>query len=139
MEEEKTRIIIIEDNKLISLELKILVEKMGYEVISLITSGEEGVKQVLNLTPDLVLMDIKLSEQMDGIEAAEIIHSKTDIPIIFITAYSDTTSFNRLINAGACDFIAKPFDNVELLIKIEAVLMEYRKKKSSRNKGDIIL
>jgi CheY-like chemotaxis protein len=125
---KKTKIIIIEDNNLIALEMKDLVEMMGHDVISIIKSGEKAVTDVLELKPDLALMDIKLSDKMDGIEAADIIHSRSNIPIIFVTAYSDMATFHRAINTNPADFIAKPFDNVELYSKIETALMESRKK-----------
>ncbi len=129
MGHENTRIMVIEDNCIISYELKLLLEKMDNVVVSIIRSGEEAVKEVLIEKPDLVLMDINLSREMDGIEAAEKIHSVIDTPIIFITSNTDEATLRRAQKARPLGFIVKPYDNLELYSKIETALYVHRKRK----------
>ncbi len=122
----KTRIIIIEDNGIISYELRVLLEGKGYNVISIKKSGEEAVIEILREKPDLVLMDINLSRKMDGIEAAEKIHSILDTPIIYITSYCDEITFRRAQKTNPIDYVIKPFDGVDLCSRIETALYKYR-------------
>jgi CheY-like chemotaxis protein len=126
---EKNRIIVVEDNNIVSMNIKLLLESMGNEVVSVIESGEKAVIEVLREKPDLVLMDIKLSYEMDGIEAAEKIHAEIDIPIIYITSYSDEATIKRAQKTNPIDFIVKPYDNIELYSRIESALYEHRKRK----------
>ena len=83
------RILIVEDEGIIALELKKKLEKKGYQVIRIVSSGEEAVEWVMKSRPDLVLMDIKLNGPMTGIEAAREILSRVNLPIIYLTAFSD--------------------------------------------------
>jgi CheY-like chemotaxis protein len=126
---DKKRIILIEDNNIISMDLKLLLESGGNKVVSIIESGEEAVTEVIKEKPDLVLMDIKLSKKMDGIEAAEKIHSVIDIPIIYISAYTDETTQKRAQSTNPIDFIEKPYNHFDLNSRIESALSDHRKRK----------
>lgn len=125
---EKKRIIVVEDDGIISIEIRHLLEAMGYEVVSSVASGEEAVKEALEKIPDLILMDIKLIGKMDGIEAAEKINSKINVPIIYLTSYSDKATVKRAEQTKPMDYILKPFDNVELYSRIETALYEHKKR-----------
>ena len=93
---EKPRIIIVEDDFIISLDLQDTLEKMGYEILSVISSGEQAVAQTLKLKPDLVIMDIMLRGDIDGIEVAQRIHATENIPILFVSANSDEATIQRV-------------------------------------------
>ncbi len=105
----KYRIIIAEDDSITSKYLQRHLNSLGYDVVSVVSSGENAVKDAEMLSPDLVLMDIVLKGEMDGIEAAEKIHA-LDIPVIFLTACSDNNTFERAKLTEPYGYIVKPFD-----------------------------
>ncbi len=82
---------------------------LGYEVPGTAESGEQALRMVELIRPDLVLMDIKLKDGMDGVETARLIRLKHDIPIIFMTAYGDDQTIQRAIDCGSQGFLMKPF------------------------------
>lgn len=83
------KILIVEDERIIALNIRESLESLGYAVPAIVTSGEESIKKSIQLHPDLVLMDIRLKGDMDGIEAAEKIWKNLSIPIVFVTGLSD--------------------------------------------------
>jgi two-component system, response regulator PdtaR len=111
---EPARILLVEDETLSSLYLKIQIEKMGFLVQAVLTTGEEALGLALADPPDLILMDINLSGEMSGIEAAKLIKARFDIPVIFTTGYSDE-GIRRLASAlEPVAFLVKPLDMKEL-------------------------
>jgi FOG: CheY-like receiver len=90
---KSVRLLIVEDEAIVAADLEKQLVRMGYQVVDSAKSGEDAVSQVRQFSPDLVLMDVRLSGQMDGIEAARRIHGETGIPIVYMTAYA-----NLLIN-----------------------------------------
>jgi len=118
----RKQILIVEDERLIALNLKITLEKLGFIITSIVTSGKDAIKNAELDKPDLVLMDINLDEDMDGVEAAKIIYSKYKIPIIFVTAFSDSSLIKRAKEAGSFGYLLKPFNKEELYAMIEMAL-----------------
>ena len=104
----KLNILIVEDEALIALELKILIENAGYSVIDTVQSGLEAIKICEKTHADLILMDIILKGDIDGIEAAGIIKSEKNIPIIYLSGNSDYKNSQRLLATKPCAFISKP-------------------------------
>ena len=123
---EKSKILVVEDNKIISMELKQRLKSMGYEVSSVVNSGEDAVERATEEFPDLVLMDIQLKGKMDGIEAADRIHYLLNIPVVYLTAYSDDVTFERAQATGPYGFIVKPFEEHNLHATIEQSLYKHR-------------
>ncbi|MEI6045221.1 MAG: response regulator, partial [Chloroflexota bacterium] len=119
---EKTRILVVEDEEIVAADLRSTLRKFGYDVIASVSSGEEALAQVATYQPDLVLMDIILKGKMDGVEAAEQIRTKYNIPVIYLTAYSDETTLHRAKITSPYGYILKPFDNHELAIIVELAL-----------------
>ncbi len=101
------RILIVEDEAITALDLKYSLEELGYEVIDTVDTGQDAIDTATETIPDVVLMDIKLKGDMEGIEAAEII-SKLGVPIVYLTANTDTDTFQK--SKGAYGFISKPYD-----------------------------
>lgn len=121
---KKARIIVVEDNNIIALDIKHSLETMDYEIVSIITTGEEALVQTMELKPDLVIMDIKLRDSMDGIEAAERIHCTANIPILFISAYADNETIYRATKLShRIAYLIKPYDNSQLFSSIENLLL----------------
>ena len=107
-------ILIVEDETILALNLEMFLKKLGHNVIGIVTSGEEAIVKVKDIPPDLVLMDIRLNGEMDGIETANKIHRVYDIPVIYITAFSDEETLNRAKITEPLGYIIKPFDERDL-------------------------
>ena len=103
------RILVVEDEAILAMNLQDKLLDLGYEVPAMAESGEQAIQMVEQLRPDLVLMDIKLKDGMDGVEAARLIRLKYDIPIIFMTAYGDDQTIQRAVSSGAKGVLMKPF------------------------------
>lgn len=130
----KAKILIVEDEAVIALDLESRLRQSGYKVIARVNSGEKALEVVEQDPPDLVLMDIVLKGPMDGIEAAGLIHSRWGIPVIFVTAYADQERLNRAKLAYPFGYLLKPFEDRDIKITIQMALyfskMEQEKKKT---------
>jgi CheY-like chemotaxis protein len=122
----KARIMVVEDEALVALDLTAKLRQLDYEVPGGAFSGEEAVQQAQVLQPDLVLMDIRLAGQMDGVEAARQIHRSLNIPIVFLTAYSDDPTLERAKSAEPMGYLIKPFEQRELYTTVEMALHRSR-------------
>lgn len=121
----RKRILIVEDQLIIAMDLQQILVNLGYEVSGIINTGEESIEFVKNSKPDLVLMDIMLSGSIDGIAAAEVIHKTLDVPIIYLTAHSDEKSLERAHVTGPYGYIVKPIQERELYTSIEIALHRF--------------
>ncbi|HOP74578.1 MAG TPA: PAS domain S-box protein [Bacillota bacterium] len=121
----KIKIFIVEDASIVALDLKRSLLNMGYEVVGMAPSGEEAVSRILKAEPDLVMMDIKLKGGLDGIETAAILRSHLDIPVVYLTAYSDGETLERAKMTDPFGYIIKPFDERELQTIIEMALYKH--------------
>lgn len=110
------------------------MKKFGYDVIDIISSGEEAITSAVELEPDLILMDIKLSGKMSGIDAAEEIKKYTDVPIIYITAYADEESIHKAKLTEPFAYIVKPFDEQLLHTSIEIAIYKHQIGKKLRER-----
>lgn len=107
-------IFIVEDERIVALDLQYRLARLGHEITGSVATGEEALLQLEKVKPDLILMDIKLAGEIDGIDLAGIIHKRYGLPVIFVTAYSDEKTLARVKASGACGFIIKPFTDEEL-------------------------
>ncbi len=121
----KARILIVEDELIIAKGIQKRLQDMGYSVIDTIPSGEEAVLIAAAEMPDLILMDINLRGAMDGVEAADKIHSELDIPVIYLTAYTDAESLGRAKITEPFGYIVKPFQDLALQSGIEIALYKH--------------
>jgi CheY-like chemotaxis protein len=128
---EKARILVVEDNRIISLEIRERLNSLGYEVVDSVTTGELALERAARLMPDLILMDIRLKGEMDGIEAAAKIKSLLGIPIIYLTAYSDNAILERAKVTEPYGYIIKPLDERALHSTIEITLYKLKMNKPS--------
>ncbi len=122
---KKKQILIVEDERVEADDIKMILEKVGYAVCGIAFSGEEAVKKAEEMQPDLVLMDIVLKGEMDGIEAASIIRSRFDIPIVYLTAYADKKILDQAKITEPFGYILKPFDDKDLYTNIETALYKH--------------
>ena len=120
------KILVVEDETVIAMELELHLKKMGYEVVGRVDSAAGAIKKANELCPDLILMDIVMPGEMDGIDASKEIISKRNIPIIFVTAYADEKYIMRAREVGPFGYLVKPYEGRELRAAIEVAL--YKKK-----------
>ncbi len=116
---EKRKIVVVEDNMIVSMELRDRLQRHGYEVTGFASRGEEAVEICLRLMPDLVLMDVILDGNMTGIEAVAELQKKADIPVIYLTAFSDRDTVGMAKNTTPYGYLIKPIDERELFVTIE--------------------
>ena len=118
----KPQILIVEDDRIVAEGIKDSLEKLGYVVAGIASSGERALTMAQDKKPDLMLMDIVLKGEMDGIEAAENIRSRFGIPVVFLTAYADEEKLERAKITEPFGYLIKPFQNRELKVTIEMAL-----------------
>ncbi|HOJ96959.1 MAG TPA: response regulator [Methanospirillum sp.] len=116
------KVLIVEDEFLTGADIRSKLIKMGCQVMKVVDSGEAAIDAVQAEKPDLILMDITLSGKMTGIEAAQIIQSKDDIPVIYLTAHTDKTTISKAKETSPFGYLIKPFDERSLQITVEVTL-----------------
>ena len=123
---EKARILIVEDESIVAMEIQSNLLQLGYEVCAMISSGEEAISEAGVKKPDLILMDVNLQREMDGIEAASQIRRLFDIPVVYLTAYSDKATTERAKHTQPLGYIQKPFQMNELRVTLEIAIYTAR-------------
>ena len=113
------RVLIVEDEFAVAMELEDHLGAMGYTVIDHVMTGAEAVERAEQTDPDLVLMDVRLDGPMDGVEAARRIRASRSLPVVFVTAYSDDDTLERATETTPYGYIVKPFDRRELYATLE--------------------
>jgi PAS domain S-box-containing protein len=126
---KKARIIIVEDELIIIKNIEKQLQKAGYEISGSATSGEEAIMKAQELRPDLMLMDIRLSGEMDGVATAEQVRNRFDIPVIFLTAYADNETLQRAKVTDPFGYVLKPFEPTKLRSSIEIALYKHNLEK----------
>lgn len=106
---------------IISLVVENMIKKLGHEVVGKSTSGDEAIELALMHKPDLILMDIRLKGEMDGIEAITVIKAQIDTEVIYLTGNSDKINYDRAIATKCLDLISKPFTIGELTKSLKLV------------------
>ncbi len=135
---EKTRILVVEDEAIIARDLQKRLQAQGYIVTSAVSTGEDAILKAKTDTPDLVLMDIVLLGDMDGIEAAGRIRALLDIPVVYVTAYADEKILERAKITEPYGYILKPFDDRELRSVIEMALYKSSTEKQMRKTNEFL-
>ena len=130
-------ILIVEDENIVALDMKMRLESLGYRVMGVVDSGAAALEFLSTSTPDLVLMDIKLKGNVDGIETARLARERLDVPIIFVTAFTDEQTLDRAKLASPYGYIVKPFHERELRIAIELALYKFQYELSMRRSKEL--
>jgi AmiR/NasT family two-component response regulator len=131
----KLRIVIADDEPIILLDLRQMLEELGMSVVGEASDGAQAVEKVRALKPDLAILDVKMPE-MDGIEAARILHEERLAPAILLTAYSDSELIQRAKQAGVYGYIVKPFKQADLTPAIEIALARYQEARELEQQVD---
>ena len=132
------KILIFEDEVIAALDIKISLEKLGFEVLSVVDTGKNAVYIIEELKPDLILMDIVLKGEIDGIETTELIKKCFDIPVVYLTAYSDKETFERAKLTEPYGFIVKPAGIYELKCNIENAFYKYKLENKLKKQADLL-
>ena len=125
-------ILIVEDEGLIALDLKRQLEKAGLTVMMIADNGAEALRSAELLRPALVLMDIRLRGDLDGIETADLIRRNLHNPVIYVTAFADRHTIFRARSTGSSDYIVKPFQGVDFRSRIETAIEEHKRAERQR-------
>ena len=118
-------ILIVEDEEVIALDMRMSLESIGYRVVDIVDTGKAAVERSAALKPDLVLMDIRIRGEQDGIDVAARLREHMDVPVIFVTAFSDEATLERAKRVSPYGYIVKPFHERELRIAIELALYKH--------------
>ena len=136
----KANVLIVEDEAIVAMGIKHKLEKMGHKVVAMVASGKEAIHAANEYTVDIILMDIVIKGDIDGIETANIIHAAEDIPIIYLTAYADKEMLKRAKITQPYGYIIKPFKSSELNANIEMALYKHEQSKvdTLNNKQNVV-
>lgn len=132
----ESRVWIVEDESIVAMDLKSRLQSRGYEVLGISGSGEDAVEKIRQHKPDIVLMDIVLKGDMDGIAASGIIRKELGIPVVYLTAYADAQTLERAKQTEPYGYIIKPFKESDVISTLEIALykasMERKLRESER-------
>lgn len=123
------RILVVEDEHIVAMGIKKMLKSLGYTVTGVASSGKDAISKAESTFPDVVLMDIMLKGDMDGVDAAKEIRERFNVPVVYLTAYSDNNILERAKKTEPFGYIIKPFDEKDLHSSLEVALHRYRKEK----------
>jgi len=123
---KSVEVLVVEDQAIVAADLAAQLRRLHYKVAAVVSTGEEALELVLRRKPSLVLMDIKLAGDVDGIEAASRIQTELAIPVIFVSAHSDEATLTRAKATGPYGYLIKPFEPTELRTTIEVALYKHQ-------------
>jgi len=123
---KQVTVLIVEDERIVAEDIRQSLEDFGYEVVGIVGTGADAIKKAKELLPSICLMDICLKGPMDGIDAAKKIVEEAEVPIVFLTSYTDVETVYRVKSVGACGYLVKPFTGREILAGIETALVRAR-------------
>lgn len=135
--DKAVKILIVEDEMVIAANISLQLSELGYEITGILPQGDEAISHIQINRPDIILLDIRLKGDLDGIETAQAIHKIHPIPIIYLTANADEAHFNRAKETHPYAFISKPFKKLDLQRAIELtadrILLEKSSEKENGN------
>lgn len=130
--EEKTTILIVEDEMIIAANISLQLTTLGYNVLGIVPRTEEVLPKIREFLPDILLLDINLKGDLDGIELAHLIQKEYKIPIIYLTANADDVHFQRAKATNPYAFISKPFKKLDLQRAIELTIIRVAEEKKAK-------
>ena len=130
-------ILVVEDESIVAKDIQVCLRKLGYEVVGIVSSGEEEIEKAREVEPDLVMMDIMLKGEMSGIEEATSIRKTQDIPGILLTAYTDRDTVDRAKESEPFGYIIKPFKEIDIQTAIEIALYKHGREAEVKKERDL--
>lgn len=134
----KTNILVVEDESIVSKDIQHSLKKLGYNVVGAASTGEKALELARTEHPDIVLMDIMLKGDMNGIETAEIIRQELSIPVVFLTAYADESTLSKAKVTEPYGYIIKPFKEIDLHTSIEMAIYKHSKEQEIIKERDFL-
>jgi|WetSurMetagenome_2_1015567.scaffolds.fasta_scaffold159233_1 two-component system, response regulator PdtaR len=132
------KILIVEDEFIEAADLKKRLEKLGYKIVGIAATGEDAIQKTKDNDPDIVLMDIMLKGDMNGIEAAHTIGKLYDIPVIYLTAYFDNTTLEQAKKTAPYGYVLKPFEDMGLRSSIEMAVYNHHMEQRLKNSAKVL-
>ncbi len=133
----KNNILIVEDEGIVAKDIQNSLKKLGYHVPLIVSTGEDAMQAVEESQPDLVLMDIMLKGSLSGIDAANVIKDRYDIPVVFLTAYADESTLAKAKISEPYGYIIKPFKEIDLHTTIEMALYKHAREMEIKKERDL--
>jgi len=124
---EKINIFIVEDESIVAKDIQNSLIKLGYKVVGIANNGNDAIERIIELVPDLVLMDIMIKGDLTGIDVSEKIKEKINVPIIFLTAYADEGTLAKAKITEPYGYILKPFKEIDLHSTIEMAVYKHQR------------
>ena len=118
------RVMIVEDEAITTMATGAMLKRLGHEVLAAVGTGQEALRAFRRQRPDLVLMDIRLDGDLDGIETAKLLRRDSDVPVVFVSAFVDSGTRDRAAEAHPFDFLPKPLDEYDLQALLARLLPE---------------
>lgn len=118
------RVMIVEDEAITAMATGAMLKRLGHQVLAAVGTGQEAINAFRRQRPDLVLMDIRLDGDLDGIETAKLLRRDSDVPVVFVSAFVDDGTRNRAAEAKPFDFLPKPLDEYDLQALLKRLLPE---------------
>jgi DNA-binding LytR/AlgR family response regulator len=134
----KTNILVVEDESIVSKDIQHSLKKLGYNIVGAAATGDKAIELAKEHKPDIVLMDIMLKGDMNGIETAEIIRSEFSIPVVFLTAYADESTLSKAKITEPYGYIIKPFKEIDLHTSIEMAIYKHGKEQEIIKERDLL-
>lgn len=133
----KTNVLVVEDESIVSKDIQHSLKKLGYNVVGAASTGEKAYELAASEKPDIILMDIMLKGNINGIETAERVKRELNIPVIYLTAYADEATLAKAKVTEPYGYIIKPFKEVDLHTSIEMALYKYSKEREVLKERDL--
>ncbi|HWI41287.1 MAG TPA: response regulator, partial [Verrucomicrobiae bacterium] len=136
------KILIVEDETIVGEYLRLCVNRLGHDVTAVVATGVDAIAEVERNTPDIIFMDIRLRGELDGVATAAVIQQRHDIPLVYLTAYSDGATLERAKLTSPAGYVHKPFREADLRSAIEIALYKHdtdRKLKENERRLSTIL
>src|SRR5688572_5412938 len=128
------RLMVVEDELIIARDIAESLMAMGYEVTGMAQTAEECVQGAAEQRPDLVLMDIHLAGELDGVEAARLLRERFDVPVVYLTAFADEETLGRAKRTDPLGYLTKPFRKAELRSAVEIGLCRHKTERELRDR-----
>ena len=138
MENKHINVYIVEDESIVAKDIQNSLKKLGYNVLGISNNGADAIKNIVDLEPDIVLMDIMIKGTMTGIDVAEVIKKEYNIPVIFLTAYADESTLAKAKITEPYGYILKPFKEIDLHSTIEMAIYKHKKDSEVQKERDFL-
>jgi DNA-binding LytR/AlgR family response regulator len=135
---DKVKVFVVEDESIVSKDIQYSLKRLGYDVVGSASSGENSLTKIAECAPDIVLMDIMLKGDLNGIETAAIIKSDFKIPVIFLTAYADDATLEKAKITEPYGYIIKPFKEIDLHTAIEMAVYKRGREKDAEKEMEML-